>query len=183
LIENIGERIKELRSEKELTLTELGMKVNLSASHLSQIEHNKTVPSLPTLIEIAKALDVEIRYFFETDTEAAYIKRATKGNVRSKNTPSTTQNFLTPESSKRTFEVSLVTLQPQTNSDPLEPFFGEEFYLVTTGNLTIHVGEEKIDIGANDSVHIDAYQSRSWSNTVNEPCVFIWGRVASFDSH
>lgn len=183
MIENIGERIKELRSEKGMTLTDLGMKVNLSASHLSQIENNKTVPSLPTLIDIAKALDVEIRYFFETDTEAAYIKRATKGIVRTKNAPSITQNLLTPESSKRTFEVSLVTLQPQTDSDPIEPFFGEEFYLVTTGNLTIHVGEEIIDISVNDSVHIDAYQTRSWSNTVNEPCVFIWGRVASFDNH
>ncbi len=182
MIENIGERIKDLRSEKGLTLTELGLKVNLSASHLSQIEHNKTAPSLPTLIEIAKALDVEIRYFFETDTEAAYIKRATKGNARTKNIPSVTQNFLTPESSSRAFEVSIVTLQPQTNSDPLEPFFGEEFYLVTTGNLTIHVGEEIFNIAANDSLHIDAYQTRSWSNTVNEACVFIWGRVASYEN-
>lgn len=182
MIVDIGERIKELRSEKGLTLTELGLKVNLSASHLSQIEHNKTVPSLPTLIDIAKALDVDIRYFFETDTEVAYIKRAAKGNVRTKSAPSITQNFLTPESSKKTFEISLVTLQPQTDSDLLEPFFGEEFYLVTTGNLTIHVGEEIINIAAHDSVHIDAYQTRSWSNTVNEPCVFIWGRVASLEN-
>lgn len=80
-------------------------------------------------------------------------------------------------------EAYQVTLQPQTASEQLDFFFGEEFYLVLNGNLTIHVGEEIIELAASDSIHIDAYQSHAWSNTNNTPCVFVWGRVASLENH
>jgi transcriptional regulator with XRE-family HTH domain len=64
LTKSIGERIKALRTERRLTLAGLGEKVTLSVSYLSQIERDKTTPSLSTLMDIAKVLNVGLRYFF-----------------------------------------------------------------------------------------------------------------------
>jgi len=54
---------------------------------------------------------------------------------------------------------------------------------VLTGELTIRVGEEQIVLTAGDSIQLDAYQSRYWSNADDTPCVVIWGRVASLNDY
>ena len=61
---SIGERMKSLRVERGMTLAELAEQVNLSTSYLSQIERDRTMPSLSTLVDIAQGLKVEPRYFF-----------------------------------------------------------------------------------------------------------------------
>ena len=63
----ISEKIKEYRKERGLTQLELAEKVNISISYLSKIEAtncNKSF-SLDILIDIANALDKDIKEFFE----------------------------------------------------------------------------------------------------------------------
>lgn len=63
----ISERIKKYRLEKNLTQRELADKVGISLSYLSKIEAsncNKSF-SLHVLFDIADALDVDIREFFD----------------------------------------------------------------------------------------------------------------------
>ncbi len=182
MLENIGERIKNLRNERGLTLTEFGKLVNLSPSYLSQIENGKTSPSLTTLIDMGRLLDVEIRTFFEDTSEVAFISRAAKKReaLDVEALPVIKTNLM-PVIGKRMLEVYRVTLQANTHPEYLDFFCGEEFYYIISGFLNIQVGEELIGLAANDSVHIDAYQSHSWSNSANEPCVFIWGRAASLE--
>ena len=71
MADSIGERIKALRSDQGLTLARLGEKTGLSTSYLSQIERDKTTPSLVTLTAIARPLNVGVRYFFETEVRQA----------------------------------------------------------------------------------------------------------------
>jgi len=58
----VGDRIKSLRKENDLTLRELAKKANISHSFLSDIENNRSNPSLKRLQDIAKALDVTVSY-------------------------------------------------------------------------------------------------------------------------
>lgn len=55
----IGERIKYHRKERGLTQKELAEKSSLSRSHIASIEGNQYTPSLTTLAEIAKALEID----------------------------------------------------------------------------------------------------------------------------
>ena len=59
---NVGERIKQLRKEKKLTLKELSHKADISISFLSDIENGRSNPSLERLKDIAEALDTTISY-------------------------------------------------------------------------------------------------------------------------
>lgn len=53
-----GERIKNVRKAKELTLDKFGAKIGMTAGALSQLENGKTNPSEQTLISICREFDV-----------------------------------------------------------------------------------------------------------------------------
>jgi len=55
----LGERIKQLRLARNLTLKQVGEKAKVSATHLSEIERGKTSPTVGALMRIAHALDRE----------------------------------------------------------------------------------------------------------------------------
>lgn len=55
----LGERIKQLRLARNLTLKQVGEKAKVSATHLSEIERGKTSPTVGALVRIARALGEE----------------------------------------------------------------------------------------------------------------------------
>lgn len=65
----LGRRLAEAREKAGLTLTELAARVGVSVSLLSQIEHDKVVPSLDTLERLAQALGISVCYFLMEQEE------------------------------------------------------------------------------------------------------------------
>lgn len=61
----IGNRIRQLRTGKDLTLKQLAGRSNLSVSLISQIERAESSASLASLYKISKALNVPMGTFFE----------------------------------------------------------------------------------------------------------------------
>jgi transcriptional regulator with XRE-family HTH domain len=57
---NVGERIRIIRKEKGLSIMQIREKTGLSKSTISEIENDKSSPSLDTLSKIAQALDKQI---------------------------------------------------------------------------------------------------------------------------
>ncbi|WP_034328675.1 helix-turn-helix domain-containing protein [Alkaliphilus transvaalensis] len=58
----IGRRIKSLRKDNKITLKELSEMTNISISFLSDIENERSNPSIERLEEIAKALNTTIAF-------------------------------------------------------------------------------------------------------------------------
>ncbi len=57
----IGDRVKRLRTEKKLSMTELAEKAGVAKSYLSSLERNiQTNPSIQFLEKIAAVLDVPL---------------------------------------------------------------------------------------------------------------------------
>lgn len=177
-MQNIGERIKALRSEEGMTLAELGQRTNLSVSYLSQIERDKTTPSLSTLTNVAKALNVGLRYFFETEAEAAHVVRADERPGLAPDS-SIVRQRLAPEVGNSQIKVQRVTLQPDSSPESLEQCPGEELAFVLSGRLTMTIGEERFILAEGDSIHYDALQPHSWQNDTAERCVVIWAHAIS----
>jgi transcriptional regulator with XRE-family HTH domain len=61
----IGDKIKTKRTQKNVTLEQLAQKAGVSKGLISQIENNRTVPSLPVLFNIIHSLGEDLRTFFE----------------------------------------------------------------------------------------------------------------------
>jgi XRE family transcriptional regulator, master regulator for biofilm formation len=61
----IGERVKQLRVEKRMSMSELAEQAGVAKSYLSSLERNlQTNPSIQFLEKIATVLGVSIDYFF-----------------------------------------------------------------------------------------------------------------------
>lgn len=65
-----GERIRELRREKELSSTALADLIGVTPAYISQIERNMVEPSLSVLRKLARALDVELLFLFASEAPA-----------------------------------------------------------------------------------------------------------------
>lgn len=74
----LGNKIRNLRQRRNLTLQHVSDLTGLSKSLLSQIENDNTVPPIATLVRIAKALGVTIGYFFkesQPDKRISFVPR------------------------------------------------------------------------------------------------------------
>lgn len=75
----IGERIRFLRKQKNLSQEQLAEKVWISTTHMSHIETGSTKLSLPVLVDLANALDVGTDEILETTS--AEQKAVTKQGI------------------------------------------------------------------------------------------------------
>lgn len=62
---NLGERLKEVRLKAGLTLRELARQASVSPSFVSQIENGRSQPSVATLYTFSKLLNVSVDELFE----------------------------------------------------------------------------------------------------------------------
>ena len=71
-VENIGQRIRQLRESHGMTQSQLQARSRVSRSYLSRIESGQMTPSLGTLEKISEALGVGLNRFFvpESNGEA-----------------------------------------------------------------------------------------------------------------
>jgi transcriptional regulator with XRE-family HTH domain len=60
----IGERLRELRQQKNFTQGEVESRTGLLRCYISRVEHGHTVPSVETLEKFARALEVPIYHLF-----------------------------------------------------------------------------------------------------------------------
>ena len=63
----IGDKIRRLRVEKQLTQEELANRCELSKGFISQLENDLTSPSIATLMDILEILGTNLKEFFSED--------------------------------------------------------------------------------------------------------------------
>ncbi|MBQ9539395.1 MAG: helix-turn-helix transcriptional regulator [Treponema sp.] len=60
-----GEKLREVREKKGLTLKAVASQAGVSESLVSQIERGRVYPAIDTLLSLANVLDVRLQYLFE----------------------------------------------------------------------------------------------------------------------
>ncbi|MBO9618123.1 MAG: helix-turn-helix transcriptional regulator [Niabella sp.] len=65
IILQITNRIKDLRKEQKTTLAQVAARAGVTKGLISQIENNRTVPSLPVLLNIINSLGIDLSDFFQ----------------------------------------------------------------------------------------------------------------------
>ncbi len=60
----IGQRMRQLRKDKGMTLTELAEKIKISQPYLSQIERGDKQPPIDVIVNVCKIFDIPLSQFF-----------------------------------------------------------------------------------------------------------------------
>ena len=61
----LGERIKQIRLEKQLSQAELARRSGKDRQHLELIENSKVIPNIYTIYQIACALEISLQELFD----------------------------------------------------------------------------------------------------------------------
>lgn len=167
----IGEKIKELRLQKELTLKDVSEKSNLSISFLSQVERGLTSVSILTLQSISEVLEVDLSYFFTFPKKyATNIKRSFEQEYFRMGESDFIYYSLSNDSlEERKLDPMLVNILPCEREKEIYPSShkGEEFLYVLEGILTLYVGTEIHQLYPGDSYHICSNTPHEWANYTN----------------
>lgn len=170
----IGEKIRELRQQKRLTLQELSELTTLSKPLLSQIENQQVIPPIATLLKIAKGLRVDIHFFFADAGNSQKYVLTRRENVREDEKvprPAVneavrpyTYHSLAQGLRHKHMEPFLVEFENREWDDSL--FFkhegDEEFVYITEGELDFHYGDEVLRMRTGDSIYYDSGQPHGW---------------------
>jgi transcriptional regulator with XRE-family HTH domain len=157
----ISNRIKEKRREQNITVQELADRVKVSKGLISQIENSRTIPSLLVLIDIIKALDIDLNVFFKDITTRAeqtlvLIKRAAEYQLIEKEDAIgfNYQRIFTQFVNKGTVDIVLLKLEPGASRQMVQTEAFEYKYVIS-GNVEYHINGEMYALGTGDSILFD----------------------------
>jgi transcriptional regulator with XRE-family HTH domain len=162
---NIGERLRELREARNISMRALAARSGLSANALSMIERSKASPSVSTLYKLADALGVSITSFFGSDAQRQQI-------VFLKSDQRTRISFtrgvfegLGGEQFIGKVEPFLLTLESNANSGPRSmTHTGHEFVFCLRGELEYQVERQVYQLSSGDSLLFAAHLKHRWKN-------------------
>jgi len=162
---NIGERLRELREARNISMRALAARSGLSANALSMIERSKASPSVSTLYKLADALGVSITSFFGSDTQkqqVVFLKADQRARM------SFTRGIfegLGGEQFVGRVEPFLLTLESNANSGPRSmTHTGHEFVFCLRGELEYQVERQVFQLSSGDSLLFAAHLKHRWKN-------------------
>ncbi len=168
---NTGEKIKEMRVLRNMTLKDLSELTDLSVSHLSQFERGIGSISMHSLERVAKALGTQLSYFLEAPAQhEGYILRSYDVSLVDTQNPHILHYQLGNQLTECTLEPMLVTLLPQQRREDSypKPHQGEEFIYVLEGVLTVLIDADECTLMPGDSMHYQASSPHEWLNLTSQ---------------
>ena len=169
----VGRRIKQYRQKYNLTLKEIEARVNVSATHVSEIERGKTSPTIGALSRIAKAFDMDPAEFLITeDLPKVQVTRSDgRSSIRYEHNNMVARPLTAPIEDQA-ISAACVEWEPGM-TDTLAPprsHAGEEFIHVTEGAVEVTVKGRTILLREGDSLHFRADLPHRITNRFAEPC-------------
>lgn len=150
----IGNKIKEVRRKKNLTLAELSKKVGISVSFLSQIENGKVSLTLLTLSKIAAALEIPMKDFFEQDLQTEQYVRDKKSNrLEYMSSNYKTFHILSGRFPNRLLDAFYMTMEPHFDRYEELEHTGEEFYYILNGTASFCIDGAEHIARKGESIH------------------------------
>jgi transcriptional regulator with XRE-family HTH domain len=170
----ISNRIKERRREQNITVQELASQANVSKGLISQIENSRTIPSLIVLIDIIKALNIDLNEFFKdirtkSNLSPVLVKRKEEYEHFEKEHANGFhyQRIFTRFIDHSTVDIVILNLEPNATR-PLVETDAFEYKYIISGEIEYQINEEKIRLSAGDSLLFDGRIPHTPVNMGNE---------------
>ena len=169
---DIGQKIKQLRIQKGLTLEELASRSELTKGFLSQMERDLTSPSIATLNDILEALGTTLAEFFKEEKEEQLVFHKEDFFVDERE--DYTIRWIVPNTQKNEMEPIVVELEPGGSTEEVEPFEGEEFGYVLSGTITLNIGGKHHKVRTGESFCLHPNESHFIRNDGKREARFLW---------
>ncbi len=162
---DVGQRLRQKRTESGLTIRDLAKKSGLNVNTLSMIENGKASPSVETLQQLSFAMEIPIAAFFEDNSpknEIAHYKSNQRPSIAFAHGMLEDMGAGMPRRGAETF---LVTLDPHSSSgDDFVVHTGRETVFCLDGQLTYTIEDQTFVLEPGDSLFFEAHLPHRWQN-------------------
>ncbi len=169
----LDKRIRATRTKKKMSLKTLAEKTGLTASFLSQVERGLAEPSINSLRQIAKALDVPIFYFLMDEEESNPVVRKTERKILKLPKSNLSYELLSPDLNRK-MEVMIGRLGVGASSvDGFSTHPGEECIYIIQGSMKVVIGEAEYMLEEEDSIYYFAETPHRLENCGDGELVYL----------
>jgi transcriptional regulator with XRE-family HTH domain len=167
MIPSIGDNLRKLRSERNLSLDALSQISGVSRAMLGQIELNRSVPTITVLWRIAKALELPFSSLMrEPEEKGPSILRKNSARFLTSADGSFRSRALFPADRQRFVEFYEVRLSPgaveEASAHPLGTL---ENIVIAKGSLEVTAGGEPVSLQTGDAMVFRADVPHIYHNT------------------
>lgn len=180
---DLGMRLKELRTKRGISQTELARLIGVTPSSISQIESNLIYPSLPALIKMAETLSVDVSSFFQESADIGSMvvfKESDASGIKFPDLPegSIKAKILTPLDFNPKAEPYIIEIPPK-KSIPSHFFIhkGEEIGYLLSGRLQMKLEKSVNNLIAGDVVYLTNEMPSQWKNPGPGSARLLWIKV------
>lgn len=179
----LGQRLKEVRTRRGFSQTELARLVGVTPSTISQVESNLIYPSLPALLKMAEVLAVDVRSFFEAgagSTKRLVFPASEATDVKISEMPGGTvlARTLIPLDFDGNAEPYLIEIPPDTKIS--SHFFvhkGDEIGYMLGGKLQMKAGNAVHKLRTGDLVYLTSETPTEWVNPGPASARLLWIKI------
>ena len=178
----VGALIRARRRRLHMTLQELCTAAGISVGYLSQVERDHATPSLGTLAQIARSLDVGVDYFIATPSMEDGLTRATERNRFSVDGSSIIYERIAADFAGNVLSSFVLHVPPGYRSETVA-HEGEEILYILEGSIVHWLDEREMVLSSGDSLHFRGNHPHSWSNETDRTARLLWtGTLPMFRS-
>lgn len=161
----IGDKLRNLRVQKNLTQEELGERTDLTKGYISQLERDLSSPSMETFFNILEVLGVTPEEFFKHKPQGQkvhYTKDEGTEFVDEEN--GFELQWLIPESNENEMEPVVITFEKNGEYKTFEPSLSESFVYVLQGEVGLRLGESTYRASKGESFYYQATEPHQLFN-------------------
>ena len=167
----IGERLKEIRNTRHLTLDEAAELTGVSKPMLGQIERGQSSPTINVLWKISTGLKIPLSFFCrQPETEYTVVGLSEKEMIKEEDGGMRAYPLF-PFNPARNLEVFYIEFDAGVMHDSLPHVAGvEEYILPVQGNLKMVIGGNEVFLQERQSIRFGADISHKYHNVSDEVC-------------
>ena len=179
LPEDLGLKLRHMRTLHNLSLKQLAKTVGCSESMLSKVETGKVNPTLTMLRKLVDALGINITFLFQAKEEPDTVvhragERPVIGLGRSRHGVGIMLERLPPVSRQHLLEANIHIVNPGGSTDGAFSHVGEEMGFVLEGAVTLVVEGVAYGLGKGDSFSFRSEKAHEYRNDGDEVARILW---------
>ena len=176
----LGERVRQIRKQKNWTLEDVSKETGLARSTLSKIENNQMSPTFDVVQKLASGLGISMPQLFRPSSQSRTMGRRTitrKDEGRPHPTPTYEHELLCNELTNK----RMIPFKSRVRARDFAEFGdwvrhdGEEFLYVLDGELTFYSEYyEPVSLRQGDSLYYDSGMGHACVSTSAEDAEILW---------
>jgi transcriptional regulator with XRE-family HTH domain len=174
---DVGQKIRGLRKKQGLSIETLSERSSLSAAAIQKIETNHMVPTIISLMKIARALGERVSFFVdekEGDDQIVLIRKKERKRFYSK-LSKVSQEYITGQLESRALEGGVFTAQRGAQSgEEMNSHPGEEIIFCLKGKIEVFTPAMNYVLSTGDTLHFKSDIPHRWRNSGSTAAQIIW---------